>query len=374
MPLAIELAAARVRTLSVREIAQRLDDRFRLLTAGSRTAPPRQQTLAATLDWSYKLLVEAERKVLQRIAVFAGGCTLAATEAVCSDEALGTDEVLDVLAHLVDKSLVVADRKEDGTRYRLLETIRQYAREKLLESGEADLVRERHCAYFVAWAEQAQTQLNGPGQLAWLGKYEAEHDNLRAALDWCRGDASRAVAGLRLAAACAVFWRLHGYPSEGTAHLVTALSQAGAEAPLAVRAWALSHLARMLFMRSDFPALRPYAEEALSIWRGLGQDGRSGLADTLVLLGDLAIEEGDYALAPVLLQEALDIYRELDDVRGIGRTLMLFGWAAMRTGDYTQAAAHLAEFLALAKQAGDIVYTAFALSGLGEVALATRPP
>ena len=122
-------------------------------------------------------------------------------------------------------------------------------------------------------------------------------------------------------------------------------------------------------MRSDFPAMRPYAEEALAIWRGLGQDGRSGLAYTLGALGDLAIEEGDYALAPVLLQEALDIYRELDDGRGIGVTLMLFGWAAMRTGDYTQAAAHLAEFLALAKQAGDIVYTAFALSGLGEVAV-----
>ena len=369
MPLAIELAAARVRALSVREIAQRLDDRFRLLTAGSRTAPPRQQTLAATLDWGYKLLVEAERKVLQRLAVFAGGCTLAAAEAVCSDEAIGTGEVLDVLAHLVDKSLVVADRKEDGTRYRLLETIRQYAREKLLESGEMDRVRERHCACFVAWAEQAQTHLNGPSQLAWLGKYEAEHDNLRAALAWCRGDASRAVAGLRLAAACAVFWRVHGYPSEGTAHLITALAQAGAEAPIVVRAWALSHLARVLFSRSDFPAMRPYAEEALSIWRGLGQDGRAGLAETLSTLGDLAIEEGDYALAPVLLQEALAIYRELDDVRGIGVTLMLFGWAAMRTGDYTQAATHLAEFLALAKQAGDSVYIAFALSGLGEVAV-----
>ncbi len=279
------------------------------------------------------------------------------------------DEVLDVLAHLVDKSLVVADRKEEGTRYRLLETIRQYALEKLLESGEVDQVRERHCACFVAWAEQAQTHLNGPSQLAWLGKYEAEHDNLRAAVAWCRRDATRAVAGLRLAAACAVFWRLHGYPSEGTAHLITALAQAGAEAPIVVRAWALSHLPRVLFSMSDFPALRPYAEEALSIWRGLGQDGRAGLAETLSTLGDLAIEEGDYALAPVLLQEALAIYRELDDVRGIGVTLMLFGWAAMRTGDYTQAAAHLAEFLALAKQAGDSVYIAFALSGLGEVAV-----
>ena len=204
MPLAIELAAARARVLSVREIAQRLDDdRFGLLTAGSRTAAPRQQTMAATLDWSYKLLTEAERAVLRRLAVFVGGCTLAAAEAVCSDEAAGTGEVLDVVSHLVDKSLVVADQKDDGTRYRLLETIRQYAHVKLLESGEADRIQERHCAFFVEWAEQAQTHLNGPSQIVWLGRYEVEHGNLRAALDWCRGDQSRAVAGLRLAAACA---------------------------------------------------------------------------------------------------------------------------------------------------------------------------
>ena len=191
--------------LSVREIAQRLDDRFALLTGGSRTAPPRQQTLAATLDWSYKLLAEAERAVLQRLAVFAGGCTLAAAGAVCSDEAVGPGEVLDVMSHLVDKSLVVADPKDDGMRYRLLETIRQYAREKLLESGEAEKIQERHCAFFVEWAEQAETHLNGPRQIVWLGRYEVEHDNLRAALDWCRGDKSRSVVGLRLATACAPF-------------------------------------------------------------------------------------------------------------------------------------------------------------------------
>ena len=136
-----------------------------------------------------------------------------------------------------------------------------------------------------------------------------------------------------------------------------------------VRASALSHVASLLFLRSDFPAMRPYAEEALSIWRGLGKDGRSGLALTLYKLGDLASEEGDYEQAPVLLQEALDIYRELNDTRGIGEVLMLFGWAAMRTGHYTQAATHLEEFLALAQQAGNIRSTAFALSGLGEIAV-----
>ena len=307
--------------------------------------------------------------MLQRLAVFAGGCTLAAAEAVCADETVGADAVLDVLAHLVDKSLVVADRKDDGTRYRLLETIRQYARERLLESGEVDQVRERHCAYFVAWAEEADTHIDGPSESAWLRRYETEHDNLRAALEWCRGDEARAAAGLRLAAACARFWNLCGYLSEGTAQLVMALSWAGAQAPAAVRAWALHQLASMLFKRSDYEALRPYAEEALSIWRGLGQDGRSGLAHTLGLLGDLAIYEGDYEQAPVLIQEAAAIFRELDDRRGLGYVLLLFGWAAMRTGDYTQATAHLEEYLALTQQIGDIQGIAFALSGLGEVAV-----
>jgi predicted ATPase/DNA-binding CsgD family transcriptional regulator len=369
MPLAIELAAARVRALSVREIAQRLDDRFRLLTAGSRTAPPRQQTLTATLDWSYRLLDEAERKVLQRLAVFAGGCTLIAAEAVCADETVGADAVLDVLAHLVDKSLVVADHKEEGMRYHLLETIRQYALEKLLESGEMDQVRERHCAYFVVWAEQAQTHPYGPSQLAWLGRYEVEHDNLRLALEWCRGDEGRAVAGLRLAVACAPFWRVYVYPSEGIAHLAVAFTAAGAQAPTMVRAWALSHLANLNYLRSDYRAMRLYAEEALSIWRGLGQAGRSGLAFALDLLGELATEVGDYEQAPVFLQEALDIYRELDDLRGIGDILMQFGWTAIRTGHYTAAAAHLQEFLVLAQGSGDVRSTAFALAGLGELAM-----
>jgi len=387
MPLAIELAAARVRGLSVREIAQRLDDRFRLLTGGSRTAPPRQQTLAAALDWSYRLLADDERKVLLRLSVFSGGCTLAAAESVCADDAdganntLGAGAVLDVLLHLVDKSLVVAEQKEDGTRYRLLETIRQYAGEKLIQFGEAQRIRERHCAFFVAWAEGAQAQIDGPDQVVWLRRYEAEHDNVRSALEWCRADASRAdasradasrAAGLRLAAACAQFWELHAYGSEGAAHLVQALADAGQNAPPTVRAWALSRLASLLFMRSEFPAMRGYAEEALALWRALGADGRAGLAFTLFRLGDLALEEGSYALAEAQLQEALAIYRERNDTYGISGALMVLGWAAMRTGDYSAAAAHLEECRALAQQMGDLRNTAFALSGLGEIALRQR--
>jgi predicted ATPase/DNA-binding CsgD family transcriptional regulator len=369
MPLAIELAAARVRVLSVREIAERLDQRFSLLTDGSRTALPRQQTLAATLDWSYRLLTEAERVVLQRLAVFAGGCTLAAAEAVCCDETIPAGDVLAAMSHLVDKSLVIADPKEEGTRYRLLETIRQYAREKLLECGELAAIQQRHCVFLMEWAERAEPYAVGPDQVVWHDQYEVEHDNLRAALDWCYQDQNRAIMGLRLATACTAFWHARAYVGEGTTRLLTALSQSSEQASEAVRAKALTQLGILLFMHSDFPAMRRYLEESLSIWRKLGQDGRAGLADTLNHLGDLASEQGDYKLARLLLQESLDVYRELNHVGGICGTLLLFGWIGIRTGDYTQAESYLRESLAIAQQGGERMTTTFALSGLGEAAL-----
>jgi predicted ATPase/DNA-binding CsgD family transcriptional regulator len=373
MPLAIELAAARVRSLSVQQIAQKLDDRFHLLTGGSRTAPLRQQTLASTLDWSYALLEETEQKVLQRLSVFAGGATLDAAEAVCSSGGIKSTEMLDTLARLVDKSLVTANRPERGeTHYRLLETIRQYAHEKLAESGELDKSRDRHLRYFIQWAENIEPYLNGVEQLRGLDLYEAEHDNLRAALDWCSTDASKAISGLRLAAACGRFWRLHGYISEGRTRLSAALSRPEAQERTLTRAHALTLIANLAYLQSDYPAMRPLAEEALSIWRELGKDGKVGAADTLELLGELATEEGDYESAPRLFQEALEIYKETSTMRGIGQIHMQLGWAAMRTGDLRQAESHLEQFLTLAQQVGDQLSVAFAFSGLGEVAVRLR--
>ena len=294
MPLAIELAAARVRSLSVQQIAQRLDDRFNLLIGGSRTAPLRQQTLASALDWSYALLSEAEQKVLQRLSVFAGGATLEAAESVCTEAGIESTDVLDALSHLVDKSLVTVDTLEHSdTRYYLLETIRQYAQEKLQESGRADESKNRHLNYFIRWAENAEPNLTGAEQLQWLELYEAEHDNLRAALDWCNANDHEAEAGLRLAAACGRFWRLHGYLSEGRMHLSAALSKAGARGRTLTRARALTLLANHLYLQSNYPAMHPLAEEALSIWRELGEEGKAGAAHTLDLLGELATEEGD---------------------------------------------------------------------------------
>jgi predicted ATPase/DNA-binding CsgD family transcriptional regulator len=377
MPLALELAAARVRSLSVQQIAQRLDDRFNLLTGGSRTAPPRQQTLLATLDWSYALLSDMEQKVLQRLSVFAGGATLDAAEAVCAGEGLESAEVLDALSRLVDKSLVTADKPgrretrspgEGSPRYRLLETIRQYALEKLSESGNLDEAKNRHLNYFIQWAENAQLHLPGPDQLTWLELYEAEHDNLRAALEWCNVT-NQAEAGLRLVVACGRFWRLRGYSNEGRMRFSVALARAETHARTVTRARALTLMANLVYLQSDYPAMHPIAEEALSIWQELGEEGRSGLATTLDLLGELATEEGDYELAPVYSLEALEIYQELNDKRGIGEIHMQLGWAAMRTGDYEEAQQHFNEFLDLARQVGDKTNIAFAFSGLGELAL-----
>lgn len=370
MPLAIELAAARVRTLSVQQIAKRLDDRFQLLTGGSRTAPPRHQTLAAALDWSYALLSEVEQNVLQALSIFAGGATLEALDALCAGLGMESDAVLDALSHLVDKSLVMVRRSaRSETRYHLLETIRQYAFEKLLKSGRAAKSRDRHLEYFIQWAEKAEPHLNGVDQVEWLDQYEAEHDNLRAALEWCDAHESRAAMRLRLAAACGRFWRVHGYLSEGRRHLSEALSKDSAQERRVARARALTFLANLEYLQSDYPAMRPVAEEALSIWRELGQEGKAGAAYTLDLLGELGTEEGDYVNSLVLFQEAMDIYKELSDIRGVGQIHMQFGWAAMRAGDYPKAQYHLEEFFQLAQQAGDTTDLAYALSGLGEAAV-----
>jgi non-specific serine/threonine protein kinase len=209
IPLAIELAAARVVGLSVEQIAARLDQRFRLLTGGSRAALPRQQTLRATLDWSHDLLTEPERALLRRLAVFAGGWLVEAAEAVVADEGLDAAEVLDLLLRLVDRSLVQAEPGVSAeTRYRLLETVRQYGLERLREAGEAEAVRDRHLRWYVDLAERAEPALRGRELVVWLDRLEAEHGNIRAALHWAR-ERGAADLGLRVAGALtrAPIWR-----------------------------------------------------------------------------------------------------------------------------------------------------------------------
>lgn len=372
MPLAIELAAVWVRALSVEQIAERLamSDPFNLLTGGKRTAPPRQQTLEATLDWSYALLSETERRLLQHLSVFAGSCTLEAAELICADNALAPDKVLDALTQLVDKSLVTVDRLEGTeTRYRLLETIRHYARAKLAEAGASNRTRDRHLDYFLRWAEEAAPHLNGPDQPVWLGHFDAEHDNLRAALEWSQLYDATAALGLRLATACGYFWRLRGYLSEGRKQLFTVLTQAGAQMRTPTRARALYRAATLAYMQSDYPATRKLGEESLAIWRELGHTDRIEVADTLDVLGELATEEGDYEAAPELFKEALAIYKKNGNTQGISEMLLQLGWAAMRIGDYEQATSRLEEALPLFRELGNTAMIAFGLAGLGELAI-----
>ena len=370
MPLAIELAATRVRAMSVEQIAQRLDDRFRLLIGGSRTAEPRQQTLAATLDWSYMLLSEAEQKVLQRLSVFSGGCTIEAAQAICSSGETVDEDVLNEIYRLVEKSLVVVDRFEGGkTRCRLLESIRQYAQSKLIESGEGGEISDRHLKYYVQWAEKTENYLIGSEQLYWLERYEMEHDNVRAALEWGQSVPEGGLLCLRLAAAMGHFWRLHNYISEGRLHFKTALANHDALQPTLHRAHALYSAYVLAFYQSDYPVVRELAEEALSIANSLGSSGRLEAANALEMLAEVASETGDYSTAPKLYEQALAVYREVGHLVGIGDTLKMLGYSAMRNGEYEHAQNYLEEALVVCRQAGDLRHISSTLLGLSDLAI-----
>ena len=267
--------------LSVEEINSKLDNRFRLLTGGSRTALPRQQTLRALIDWSYDLLNDQEKALLCRLSVFAGGWTLEAAEAVGAGEEVEEWEVLDLLTSLTDKSLVVAEQEQGQTRYRLLETVRQYAGDRLGESGERESARERHQACFVALAEEAEPQLTGPEGAKWLDRLEREHDNLRAALEWD----NREVA-LRIAGALFRFWYVRGYYSEGCKWLADMLASSVAQAHTPARAEALYAAGVLAYCQGDYAAALSLSEECLTLFRELGD--KQGSANSLNNLGIVA--------------------------------------------------------------------------------------
>jgi predicted ATPase len=371
IPLALELAAARVNVLRVEQIAARLDDRFRLLTGGSRTAMPRQQTLRALIDWSYDLLADSERVLLQRVSVFAGGWTLEAAEAVCAGDGLDRDDVLDVSTQLVNKSLVVAEREQgQETRYRVLETIRQYALERLAASGEADTRRRQHAAYYLALAETVDAQLGRAGQRVWLDRLEREIDNLRGALEWALGGGDVEV-GVRLAGALAGmrskwagFWRSSGYSAEGRRWLETALARSQDVAP-ALRAMLLLKAGGFRFSEGDRERADARLEESLALFQALGD--RGGIADVLNEQGSIAYLFGDYPQAAHLYEEALALYRELGDRPGIAWVLHCLGDNAREQADTARATALLEESLALYRDQGFVVSVAGALNGLGDV-------
>jgi predicted ATPase/two-component SAPR family response regulator len=353
IPLAIELAAARVKVLSVEQIAKRLDDRFRLLAAGSRTALPRQRTLRAAIDWSHELLSDKERVLFRRLAVFAGGFTLGAAEAVCVGEDLEEDEVLDLLAHLVDKSLVVVQERGGEAGYRLLETVRQYGWAKLKESGEAEVVRRGHASFFLARAEEAEPKIEPNINIAdrrpWLERLEIEHDNLRAALRWALE--SSPETGLRLAGALYWLWYHRGYLSEGRGWFERALAEAPV-ARTAARAKALYYAGYLAWAQGDHPAARSRLEESVEIWRELG-GGQGDLAHALWILGLEMLTRGEPAVARSLAEESVQIFRTIGDEFGLSISLANLGAIVLNQGDHALASSVLEESVAISREVGD---------------------
>ncbi|MBI3997773.1 MAG: tetratricopeptide repeat protein, partial [Armatimonadetes bacterium] len=363
IPLAIELAAARVAVLPPEQIARRLDDRFRLLTAGRRTALPRHQTLRAAMDWSYDLLSAQERSMLTRLSVFVGGFTLEAAEAVSAGEQADEFAVLDLLTQLVDKSLVIAEDDDGEVRYRLLETVRQYAHDRLRGAAEALGAQRRHAAFYLALAEQAEPHVIGPEQARWLSRLQREHANMRAALEWSLGPGDLGT-GLRLVAALIKFWEVHGHFTEGRRWAEAVLTRLPERS--GTRAKVLCGVGNLAWHQADYEAARASFEEGLTLARELGDKRRAAAA--LIGLGLVAWNQGEYARARSLYEDSLVLFRELEDRRGIAVALNNLGIVARALGDYAAARAFLQESLKIRRQSGDRLGASSTLHNLGLIA------
>jgi predicted ATPase/DNA-binding CsgD family transcriptional regulator len=370
MPLAIELAAARMRVLSVERIASRLDESFGLLRSGSRIALPRQRTLRATIDWSHDLLGQKEQILFRRLSVFAGGFTLDAAEAVCAGGDLQRDEALDLLTHLVDKSLVLIEEHSGEPRFQLLQTVRQYGREKLEESGERAAMRRNHAAFFLELAEHVEPKVNGKDRDVWLEQLEFEHDNLRAALAWSREEAE-GETGLRLVGALSWFWFHREYWSEWRRWLdeVLVAQENTGERPARTeaRAKTLSGGGFLAWMQGDQETARSRLEESVALWREVGD--KQGLAQALRFLSGSFESQGDYAAARPLAEESVELFREGEDRFGLGITLSRLGITALAQGDHAAARAALEEGVAICREIEDDWALALALRNLGIGAL-----
>ena len=363
--LAIELAAPRVRVMSLEELSQRLDDRFGVLTGGSRTALPRHRTLRSLIDWSHELLGDAEKAVLRRASVFAGGWTLEAAERVCSGDGVDRSEVLDLLTSLADKNLVVAETQGDETRFGLLETVRHYAQDRLRESGEDEPVRDRHVEYFLDMAGRLLDPKQSDSELqAKLLRLDHEHDNVRAALAWCEAAPARSVKGLGLAGELHWFWRMRGHYGEGRGWIARLLAIAPDAEREDAHASAFHAAGALAYLQGDYAAAEARHREALAIWRQLGN--RRGIARSLNSLGNIANSRGELSAARGLYEDALSIAREIGDRRSISMGLHCLGMVAHDAGDYAAAQALLEECVSVSRDIG-AWRAAVALSELGDV-------
>jgi predicted ATPase/DNA-binding SARP family transcriptional activator len=349
IPLAIELAAARLAFLSLETLAARLDDRFRLLVGGSRIALPRQQTLRATMDWSYSLLGMKERTLLRRLTVFAGGWTLADAEEVCADVELPLDSILDALGGLVAKSLVVMQGEDESTRYGMLETVRQFGQLKLAETGEEQDLRERHLAWFAQYCERAISAWSSTDQAALLRHLDLELENIRAALTWGLG-AGDPVLALRLTSALSRYWTTRGLVHEGRRWTARAL-EAAPQAPADLQATALNRCAILARLEGDKPGAGALWEASRALFRELGD--MAGIAKVVGNLGLLHYELGDDVAAIDALTESLTLRRQLPDQGALADTLLNLGMVYTRQKQYAEAEAALAEATTIWQALGD---------------------
>jgi predicted ATPase/class 3 adenylate cyclase len=408
IPLAIELAAARAKVLTPAQILARVDDRFRLLSGGSRTALPRQQTLGALIDWSYDLLNDKERALLQRLSVFVAGRTLEMAESVCTDDLIAEWEILDLLGSLVDKSLLSAEPDERGeSRYVMLESVWDYSWDKLVQSGQSDTFRERHLEFFLKIAEEMEPKLMGPEQAECLHSLEAELYNFRYALEWSATVPAAITRGLRMCAAIARFWEVHSHLNEGKEHYDTLLARADENVPRDVLAKAITGAGRIAWCQDrDDAALRHYGD-ALAIFEELGMRSEVGtlhgflglterneenrdaarvhferameigeeLKDKRVLgiaasgLGSLAADAGDLARGRALKERALQTYRALGDKWVITLVAWSLGKIVAAQHDHEAARACFREAVMLGRELGNRWSVPYALEGFGDIAL-----
>ena len=358
LPLGLELAAAQVRLLGPQALLARLGQRLPLLTGGAREAPARQQTLRATIDWSYDLLSASEQTLFVRLACFAGGCTLEGAEAVCG-------AAFDELAALVDKSLLREREGLEGEpRFDMLGTVREYALGRLEAESEADEWRRRHAEHCVLLAERAEPEILRADQAEWLQRLEADHDNFRVALEWSLRSGEVDLA-LRLIGSLRRAWVARGYLTETRRWLEAALAQAASASP-AIRAKAVYGLGRVALAQGDYDQALPHLQESAALSRQIGD--REGLVFALADLGWIASVQGDHEHAALLAQEGLAEARSDENETAVAAALHSLGCAMLYWGDYARAREHLEESLALRRERGDKRNTANSLASLGAAA------
>src|SRR6266446_1421113 len=366
LPLAIELAAARVKVLAPSSMRTRLAARLQLLTGGARDLPQRQQTLRAAMDWSYDLLSAAEQKLLRRLSVFVGGCNLEGVEAVCDTKRDLDLDLLDGMASMVDKSLVQQVEQGKGeSRFVMLETIREYALEKLEVSGEDALTKRAHAAYCLVLAEEEASDPSGAQGTEWIGRFALEHDNFRASLEWLT-ETGDAEWGLRLATALFRFWEIREYLAEGRDRLGRLLKLTGAAAPTKARTRALFAAGVLAGEQGDYASAEMHISESQNIARQLGDN--TGVAVSLNALAVFARDRGSVAKARALFEESLALWRELGDLKAVARALSNLANVVKLQGDYDRARSLYAECLSIFRGLGDRTGVAWSLNYQGDVA------